>query len=62
MQWEPKPVAFTDSTASAFELLVVAGCVGLLVRGGAGSGFGRRAAATFPWTYLRGRATTAVVP
>ena len=31
--WKPDPVGFGDSVASAFELLVVAGCLGLLARG-----------------------------
>jgi hypothetical protein len=30
--WKPDPVGFGDSAASAFELLLVAGCVTLLVR------------------------------
>jgi hypothetical protein len=31
--WKPEPVAFADSAASAFEVLVVAVCIALLVRG-----------------------------
>jgi hypothetical protein len=33
MHWKPDPVGFGDSAASAFELLLVAGCITLLVRG-----------------------------
>ena len=31
--WKPEPVAFADSAASAFEVLVFGGCIALLVRG-----------------------------
>jgi hypothetical protein len=34
--WKPDPVGFADSAASAFELLLVAGCIVLLARGRGG--------------------------
>jgi hypothetical protein len=45
MHWKPDPVGFGDSAASAFELLLVAGCVTLLVRRHGGSLRGRGALA-----------------
>ncbi|HYZ78246.1 MAG TPA: hypothetical protein VE596_12815 [Gaiellaceae bacterium] len=31
--WKPDPIGFGDSAASAFEVFLVAGCIGLLARG-----------------------------